>query len=45
VEPKKGTMPDVFAWTGLRKAFEEAGFADVTPPGRSRRIVRLVLRR
>ncbi len=29
VEPRRGTMPDAFAWTGLAGAFREAGFVEV----------------
>ncbi|NUT50849.1 MAG: GNAT family N-acetyltransferase [Saccharothrix sp.] len=36
VEPKKGTMPDAFAWTGTVSAFRSAGFAEAArgPTGR-----------
>ncbi len=36
VEPRSGTMPDVFAWTGTASAFRDAGFSEVgrSLPGR-----------
>lgn len=36
VEPRSGTMPDVFAWTGTASAFRAAGFTEVgrSLPGR-----------
>lgn len=36
VEPRSGSMPDVFAWTGTAGAFRAAGFAEVARalPGR-----------
>lgn len=36
VEPRSGTMPDVFAWSGTASAFRAAGFAEVARalPGR-----------
>jgi hypothetical protein len=41
VAPRKGPIPDAFAWTGLMGAFEEAGFAEVARRSPSRPIVRL----
>ena len=36
VEPRSGTMPDVFAWTGTASAFRAAGFTEAgrSLPGR-----------
>ena len=36
VEPRSGSMPDVFAWTGTAAAFRAAGFREVARafPGR-----------
>ncbi|MBL8174073.1 MAG: GNAT family N-acetyltransferase [Bryobacterales bacterium] len=42
VEPKKGKMPDAFAWTGTMAAFHAAGFVEVARRG-SRPIVRMQL--
>ena len=39
-EPKKGTMPDVFAWTGLASAFRKAGFEPVARRSPTRPIMR-----
>jgi GNAT superfamily N-acetyltransferase len=41
VAPRKGSIPDAFAWTGLVGAFEEAGFVEVARRSPSRPIVRL----
>jgi GNAT superfamily N-acetyltransferase len=43
VEPKKGRMPDVFAWTGLRRAFDGAGFYEAARHSPSRPIMRMDL--
>ncbi len=44
VEPRAGSMPDVFAWTGTVSAFRAAGFTEVarTLPGRP--VMRLAVR-
>jgi GNAT superfamily N-acetyltransferase len=44
VEPRKGRMPDVFAFTGLASAFLAAGFEEVARRSPSRPIMRLALR-
>ena len=38
--PKKGAMPDVFAWTGFASSFERAGFHEVVRRSPTRPIVR-----
>jgi GNAT superfamily N-acetyltransferase len=40
VEPKKGNMPDVFAYTGLASAFRQAGFVEVARRSETRPIMR-----
>jgi len=40
VEPKKGNMPDVFAYTGLSSAFHQAGFVEVLRRSATRPIMR-----
>jgi len=45
VEPKKGSMPDVFAYTGLASAFLKAGFVEVLRRSETRPIMRLALGR
>jgi GNAT superfamily N-acetyltransferase len=40
VEPKKGAMPDAFAWTGLASAFRAAGFHEALRRSASRPIMR-----
>jgi GNAT superfamily N-acetyltransferase len=45
VEPRKGTMPDTFAWTGLLRAFLEAGFIEMPRWSPSRPIVRYLIAR
>ncbi|MDZ7291623.1 MAG: GNAT family N-acetyltransferase [candidate division KSB1 bacterium] len=40
VEPKKGHMPDAFAWTGLVSAFRKAGFEEVLRRSATRPIMR-----
>lgn len=40
VEPKKGEMPDAFAWTGLASIFRRAGFAEVLRRSKTRPIMR-----
>jgi GNAT superfamily N-acetyltransferase len=44
VEPRTGSMPDAFAWTGLPSAFERAGFTEVLRRSPTRPIMRRVLR-
>jgi GNAT superfamily N-acetyltransferase len=43
VEPRKGKMPDAFAWTGTASIFSRAGFKEVARRSRTRPIVRLAL--
>ncbi len=43
VEPKKDTMPDVFAWTGFAQAFIEAGFKEVARRSETRPIMRYIV--
>jgi len=43
LEPKKGAMPDVFAWTGLSNAFLKAGFCEVARRSAGRPIMRRIL--
>ena len=40
VEPRKGRMPAAFAWTGVPRAFERAGFHEVARPSATRPIMR-----
>ena len=40
VEPKKEKMPDVFAFTGVRSAFDKAGFIEVARRSETRPIMR-----
>lgn len=40
VEPKKGTLPAAFAWTGLASAFRSAGFREVLRRAETRPIMR-----
>ncbi len=40
VEPKTGTMPDVFVYTGLASAFRKAGFVEVARRSPTRPIFR-----
>lgn len=40
VEPKKGRMPDAFAWIGLPSTFRKAGFVEVLRRSRTRPIMR-----
>ena len=44
VLPKKGRMPDVFAYTGLVSAFEKAGFREVARRSETRPIMRRAVR-
>jgi GNAT superfamily N-acetyltransferase len=43
VEPKRGKMPDVFAWTGIAAAFRKAGFKEVARRSETRPIMRYVI--
>jgi hypothetical protein len=43
VEPKSGTVPDVFVYTGLYSAFVQAGFTEVLRRSETRPIMRLYL--
>jgi GNAT superfamily N-acetyltransferase len=45
VEPKKDTMPDAFAWTGLASSFRAAGFVEVARRSPTRPIMRYNLDR
>jgi GNAT superfamily N-acetyltransferase len=45
VEPRKGSMPDVFAWTGTRSAFAKAGFREVLRRSETRPIMRYTIDR
>jgi GNAT superfamily N-acetyltransferase len=40
VEPRKGEIPDVFAWTGLPAMFAAAGFEEVARPRPTRSVMR-----
>jgi GNAT superfamily N-acetyltransferase len=40
VHPRKGTVPDAFAWTGLSSAFSRAGFTEVVRRSPTRPIMR-----
>jgi len=44
VDPRKGTMPDAFAWTGLVSAFRRAGFDEMARRSATRPIMRLKVR-
>ncbi len=43
VEPKIGAIPPAFAWTGIPKAFERAGFHEVARRSPTRPIMRIFL--
>jgi GNAT superfamily N-acetyltransferase len=43
VEPKKGEIPDVFAWTGLPAMFTAAGFKEVARPRPTRPVMRRLI--
>jgi GNAT superfamily N-acetyltransferase len=45
VEPKKGSMPDVFAFTGIVSAFRRAGFIEAARRSATRPIMRCPARR
>jgi len=40
IEPKKGTFPDVYAYTGIASAFRQAGFVEVLRRSETRPIMR-----
>lgn len=44
VEPRKGIMPDVFAYTGLPSAYRKAGFVEVLRRSETRPIMRHIIR-
>ena len=44
VDPRTGTMPDAFAWTGFPGAFRDAGFVEVARRSATRPIMRRALR-
>jgi GNAT superfamily N-acetyltransferase len=43
-EPRKGRMPDAFAWTGLVSAFRKAGFMEAARRSKTRPIMRYAIR-
>lgn len=43
VEPKKGSLPDAFAYTGLASSFRRAGFAEVARRSATRPLMRYYL--
>lgn len=43
VEPRKGRMPDAFAWTGLAAGFRRAGFVEAARRSKTRPIMRRVI--
>jgi GNAT superfamily N-acetyltransferase len=45
VEPKKGHMPDAFAWTGIAAGYLKAGFVEVARPSETRPIMRYYLKK
>jgi len=44
IDPKKNKMPDIFAWTGFKSAFEKAGFREVARRSDTRPIMRCFLK-
>jgi GNAT superfamily N-acetyltransferase len=44
VEPRSGSLPDAFAWTGLPSAFARAGFEEAARRSPTRPIMRKTLR-
>ena len=44
VEPKKGSAPDAWVYTGLAAAFRNAGFKEVARPSATRPLMRRILR-
>ncbi|MBI1745315.1 MAG: GNAT family N-acetyltransferase [Acidobacteria bacterium] len=45
VEPKTDRMPDIFAWTGLVSAFQQAGFVERARRSQTRPIMRFEIKR
>lgn len=45
VEPYSESMPAVFAWTGTKRAFEQAGFIEAARGSASRPIMRYIIRK
>jgi len=45
VEPRKGAMPDAFAYTGLAAAFRRAGFTEAARRSETRPIMRIYTKR
>ncbi len=45
IEPRKSSMPDAFAWTGLVSAFRRAGFKEIARRSVTRPIMRLAVSR
>jgi hypothetical protein len=43
VEPKKDSMPEVYAFTGMASAFRQAGFVEVARRSETRPIMRYML--
>lgn len=43
VAPRSPTMPDVFAWTGMLSAFQQAGFVEVARRSETRPIMRYAI--
>ena len=43
IAPRKGRMPDAFAWTGLVGAFRSAGFVEAARRSKTRPIMRFVI--
>jgi hypothetical protein len=43
IEPKAGSAPDVFAFTGLSSSFKQAGFTEVLRRSETRPIMRYTL--
>ena len=44
IAPRKGRMPDAFAWTGLVGAFRKAGFVEAARRSKTRPIMRYATR-
>ena len=45
VEPRKGRMPDAFAWIGLASTFRKAGFVEVARRSATRPIMRYAFKK
>lgn len=43
VEPKKGAYPPAFAWPGIKRVFDKAGFVEVARRSQTRPMMRYVL--